>query len=306
MRPEGRPAASRLITFVTDRPGHDFRYAIDATEDPRELGWAPSVTLDEGLRRTVAGISTTAWWWQAIQATRPPARTARPEAGGRLMRVAGLRRDRPGRPRAAAARHRRPGRRVRALARAEADLADPEACAARDRRSGAPTSSINAAAYTAVDRAEDEPEAARTRRSTPTRRGRWRAPLPRAACRSCTSPPTTSSTAAHRAAYARGRPDRPARRLWARASSPASAPCATPAADAVILRTSWVFSAARQELRPDHAAAGGRARRAARGRRPARRPDRGRRHRRSAARPSPAPAPQGGAAGASSTSAARR
>jgi dTDP-glucose 4,6-dehydratase len=65
MRPEGAPHA-RLITFVTDRPGHDFRYAIDASKIRRELGWAPSVTLEEGLRRTVAWYLENRAWWQAI------------------------------------------------------------------------------------------------------------------------------------------------------------------------------------------------------------------------------------------------
>jgi dTDP-glucose 4,6-dehydratase len=52
LRPEGAPH-ERLISFVTDRPGHDFRYAIDHAKITRELGWRPTVTLDEGLERTV-------------------------------------------------------------------------------------------------------------------------------------------------------------------------------------------------------------------------------------------------------------
>ncbi len=67
MHPEGTPHAS-LISFVTDRPGHDFRYAIDASKVRAELGWEPSVTLDEGLRRTVAWFLGNRDWWQAIQA----------------------------------------------------------------------------------------------------------------------------------------------------------------------------------------------------------------------------------------------
>jgi dTDP-glucose 4,6-dehydratase len=43
----------RLITFVTDRAGHDLRYAIDATKIERELGWKPSVTFEEGLSKTI-------------------------------------------------------------------------------------------------------------------------------------------------------------------------------------------------------------------------------------------------------------
>jgi dTDP-glucose 4,6-dehydratase len=56
-----------LISFVTDRPGHDFRYAIDASKIRAELGWEPSVTLDEGLRRTVVWYLENRPWWQAIQ-----------------------------------------------------------------------------------------------------------------------------------------------------------------------------------------------------------------------------------------------
>ena len=67
MVPAGAPH-DRLIRFVTDRPGHDFRYAIDASKIRADLGWAPSVTLDEGLRRTVRWYLDNAPWWQAIQA----------------------------------------------------------------------------------------------------------------------------------------------------------------------------------------------------------------------------------------------
>lgn len=51
----GREAgtAEKLITYVTDRPGHDFRYAIDAMKLQRELGWSPSVTFEEGLSATI-------------------------------------------------------------------------------------------------------------------------------------------------------------------------------------------------------------------------------------------------------------
>ena len=66
MRPEGAPHA-RLITFVTDRPGHDFRYAIDAGRIARDLGWAPSVTLEEGLRRTVTWYLDNEPWWRALE-----------------------------------------------------------------------------------------------------------------------------------------------------------------------------------------------------------------------------------------------
>ena len=67
MHPQGAPH-DRLITFVTDRPGHDARYAIDPTRIRDELGWRPSVTLEEGLRRTVRWYLDNAAWWQPLLA----------------------------------------------------------------------------------------------------------------------------------------------------------------------------------------------------------------------------------------------
>ncbi|MDA9971808.1 dTDP-glucose 4,6-dehydratase [Planktomarina temperata] len=65
--PSGAPHAN-LIRFVVDRPGHDLRYAIDAGKIRCELGWQPSVTLDQGLRATVDWYLANAPWWQDIQA----------------------------------------------------------------------------------------------------------------------------------------------------------------------------------------------------------------------------------------------
>ena len=56
-----------LIIFVTDRPGHDARYAIDATRIADELSWHPSVTLEEGLEQTVEWYLGNPGWWQALQ-----------------------------------------------------------------------------------------------------------------------------------------------------------------------------------------------------------------------------------------------
>ncbi|GAB4181472.1 MAG: dTDP-glucose 4,6-dehydratase [Thalassobaculales bacterium] len=56
----------QLKTFVPDRPGHDKRYAIDAGKIARELGWQPSVTFEEGLRRTVRWYLDNRAWWQPI------------------------------------------------------------------------------------------------------------------------------------------------------------------------------------------------------------------------------------------------
>ncbi len=65
-RPEGAPHGD-LITFVADRPGHDLRYAIDPSRIREELGWRPSVTLEEGLRRTVDWYLANESWWRALQ-----------------------------------------------------------------------------------------------------------------------------------------------------------------------------------------------------------------------------------------------
>jgi len=55
------------ITFVEDRPGHDARYAIDPALMRTELGWRPSVTLDQGLERTVQWFVDNEDWWRALQ-----------------------------------------------------------------------------------------------------------------------------------------------------------------------------------------------------------------------------------------------
>ncbi len=57
-----------LITFVPDRPGHDRRYAIDPTRIRAELGWRPSVTVEEGLERTVAWYLANEGWWRPLLA----------------------------------------------------------------------------------------------------------------------------------------------------------------------------------------------------------------------------------------------
>ena len=64
-RPVDRPYSS-LISFVTDRPGHDLRYAIDPTRIRQELGWRPSVTLEQGLERTVRWYLDNEAWWRPL------------------------------------------------------------------------------------------------------------------------------------------------------------------------------------------------------------------------------------------------
>ena len=65
-RPGAKPYAEQ-ITFVTDRPGHDARYAIDPSRIREELGWRPSVTLEQGLEKTVQWYLDNEGWWRALQ-----------------------------------------------------------------------------------------------------------------------------------------------------------------------------------------------------------------------------------------------
>lgn len=68
-REDGRPYADQ-IRFVADRPGHDKRYAIDASRIQRELGWQPSVSFEEGIEQTVQWYLDNPDWWTAILETR--------------------------------------------------------------------------------------------------------------------------------------------------------------------------------------------------------------------------------------------
>ncbi|MFJ1408489.1 dTDP-glucose 4,6-dehydratase [Capnocytophaga canimorsus] len=63
-RPEG--SSEKLITFITDRAGHDLRYAIDATKIKKELGWEPSLQFEEGIQRTVAWYLQNQEWLDTI------------------------------------------------------------------------------------------------------------------------------------------------------------------------------------------------------------------------------------------------
>ncbi|MCL4475866.1 MAG: dTDP-glucose 4,6-dehydratase [Nitrospirae bacterium] len=56
-----------LITFVKDRPGHDYRYALDTSKIERELGWKPSVDIDNGLIKTVQWYRDNEWWWRPLK-----------------------------------------------------------------------------------------------------------------------------------------------------------------------------------------------------------------------------------------------
>lgn len=65
-KPAGIEKYEDLIRFVKDRPGHDVRYAIDASKIEKELGWTPQETFDSGLKKTVAWYLDNKNWWQAI------------------------------------------------------------------------------------------------------------------------------------------------------------------------------------------------------------------------------------------------
>ena len=67
LRPKASGKYSDQITYVTDRPGHDRRYAIDATKLERELGWKPAETFESGIRKTVAWYLNNPEWVEGVQ-----------------------------------------------------------------------------------------------------------------------------------------------------------------------------------------------------------------------------------------------
>ncbi|EMB8479495.1 dTDP-glucose 4,6-dehydratase [Providencia huaxiensis] len=66
-KPHNIQQYSDLVTYVTDRPGHDLRYAIDATKIKNELGWVPEETFETGLRKTVEWYLKNAKWCKSVQ-----------------------------------------------------------------------------------------------------------------------------------------------------------------------------------------------------------------------------------------------
>lgn len=61
----GKP--SSLVQFVTDRPGHDYRYSLDNTKILENLGWNPSTSFDESLKKTIAWYHQNEWWWRPLK-----------------------------------------------------------------------------------------------------------------------------------------------------------------------------------------------------------------------------------------------
>nr|WP_086016583.1 dTDP-glucose 4,6-dehydratase [Serratia plymuthica] len=66
-KPGGLKNYEDLITFVTDRPGHDMRYAIDASKIDKELGWKPLETFESGIRKTVEWYLANESWWSRVK-----------------------------------------------------------------------------------------------------------------------------------------------------------------------------------------------------------------------------------------------
>jgi dTDP-glucose 4,6-dehydratase len=62
----GTGALSDLITFVPDRPGHDARYAIDASKFQHETGWRPAETFESGIRKTISWYLQNRKWWERV------------------------------------------------------------------------------------------------------------------------------------------------------------------------------------------------------------------------------------------------
>ncbi len=67
VRPRANGKYSDLIEFVKDRPGHDLRYAIDASKIERDLGWRPEETFETGIRKTIEWYLSNETWWKRVQ-----------------------------------------------------------------------------------------------------------------------------------------------------------------------------------------------------------------------------------------------
>jgi dTDP-glucose 4,6-dehydratase len=59
--------SEKLITFIEDRPGHDFRYALDASKINKDLGWSPSIKFEEGLSKTIDWYLNNKEWLENVK-----------------------------------------------------------------------------------------------------------------------------------------------------------------------------------------------------------------------------------------------
>jgi dTDP-glucose 4,6-dehydratase len=66
IKPKGISQYKDLITFIDDRPGHDFRYAIDASKIRDHIGWVPSETFETGMRKTIQWYLDNSEWWERV------------------------------------------------------------------------------------------------------------------------------------------------------------------------------------------------------------------------------------------------
>lgn len=163
-----RPATTvgrrrELITFVADRPGHDLRYAIDASKIEEELGWRAQETFESGLRKTVEWYLANERWWRPLRKSvyagerlglLPTPAHARGQ-GDRPVLIVG----RKGQVAIALGRRGFGDAPHVALGSDQADLTDPDMLA-RVFAETKPRLVVNAAAYTAVDKAESETDLA--------------------------------------------------------------------------------------------------------------------------------------------------
>ena len=68
LRPrDNKSSYSDLITFVEDRPGHDFRYAINSSKIKKDLNWQPIETFETGIQKTIEWYLENESWWRKIQ-----------------------------------------------------------------------------------------------------------------------------------------------------------------------------------------------------------------------------------------------
>ena len=67
LRPTFQGKSRDLITFVSDRPGHDLRYATDSTRIKQDLNWEPEESFDSGMHKTVKWYLDNDWWWAPIR-----------------------------------------------------------------------------------------------------------------------------------------------------------------------------------------------------------------------------------------------